>query len=864
MDKSMIPQTDRVWLHLAQDDLHISISADYGNGTISFGNGKPMPLFGKTQRLQANELESTAAIIVKPSEPECDSLPGTELASKVCGPDFNWRVGVSSCVVDQGLPAEELIFCNSFGQLIGRYPVAQILHDLDVRAPRVVHDRETGQPIHTVCSFGFSYKLGLWLCWGFEGFMSALTESDAEEYSRMNSMVSMRDTMRLKKAMFLLCNAMEIEKIKHVVDAVIAKHCGTDGPVNVPVSEIYGNTPRITTEIKDLSTRFGTISDNKCNDVVAEGVEHELCLEATVPASNEGNKPSPVPESESTQTKTSHFANVSGYPYGVRSGEHKQHLVTRKPAANFNRGGPRTGEHRQHNVIVSQSAADKEYTVVRYKPANGRAKHLRNHHAKYEMSLEANEVFGYRRGIRNVMYVIDLQEPKVEFKLTERELDLLLKSCVPYKGKVPAGIKVTSPAKELSIAVKAETKRKVPESPKQQELREAVETKRFGTVKDSNKDLRQKAKEVKKLQIFGKTSPVHVGLVQTSAFVDEYSVLLATTQKELGVLVKAELVRKKSTAVPMYKTFVLKGNDSLVVNSQKQQYPVLAKAVGDSIANKNQAKSVMLTQAMEKFTVRPKQPATGYKLKQPIYTGNETSVLLELAKAINEGFFSAEFKPYYIKDSKLLPAGAEHVVINNPPRIVLAAPNNSPLFVQEAKNTIDRIRRAYGNFFRGKVTERISEGKEYTLVILGLILPEREPKAIERSRLIHTMVQNMDKIGDVKASVEELNRLTQQIKDATAKAQGASPGSPDAVKLGTLIDRQAKLANALTEALTSDALIINAPVYSIKKGKVWLTVEVVDYNIHDGTLTVRQVRGGNKDKEVVSDLWIYGGGRKII
>lgn len=855
-------QSCKVWLHLAQDDLQISISADYGNGTISFGNGAPMPVYGTTRRLTA---VSSGTCADKPAQslsaPDSDSFEGENLAAKVCGSEFNWRVGVSAGV-SSGTPVEELIFCNSFGQLIGRYPVAQILYDLDVRSPRVVHDRDTGQPIHTVCSFGFSYKLGLWLCWGFDGFMSALTESEAEEYSRMNSMVSMRDTMRLKKAMFLLCNAMEIENIKHVVNKVIEKHCGTDGPVSVPVTEIYGTTPSVKHDIQQMANEFGQISDNPCDSAVAEGVNQELCLESTV---NEAkSNPSDVPESESTQTKTSHFANNTSFPYGVRSGEHQQHLVTRRPSANLNRGGPRTGEHRQHHVIVSQSAAVKEYTVVRYKPANGRAKHLRNHHAQYEMSLEANEVFGYRRGIRNVMYLIDLQEPKVEFKLTERELDLLLKSCVPYKGKVPAGIKVVSPAKELAIAVKTDAKRKVPESPKQQSLRAAVEGKGQKTVKEANKDIKSKAKEVKKLQIFGKTSNVQVGLVQTSAFVDEYSVLLANTAKELDFLVKAELKRKNSTAIPMYKTFVLKGSDSLVVNAQKQQYPVLAKAVGDSIANKNQAKSVMLTQSMEKFSVRPKQPATGYKLKQPIYTGNETSVLLEIAKAINEGFFSAEFKPHFVKDGKLVPAGAEHVVISNPPRIVLASANNSPLFMQEAKNTVDRIRRAYGNFFRGKVTERVSDGKEYAVIVLGLILPEREPKAIERSRLIHTMVQNMDKIGDVKASIDELNHLTQQIKDATVKAQGASPGSPDAVKLGSLIDRQSKLANELTEALSSDALIMNAPVYSIRKGKVWLTVEVVDYNIHDGTLTVRQVRGGNKDKEVVSDLWIYGGGRKII
>lgn len=542
------------------------------------------------------------------------------------------------------------------------------------------------------------------------------------------------------------------------------------------------------------------------------------------------------------------------------SGEHRQHDPKRLQGS-FPKY-PGGGEHIQHtnrDVPLSLSAAarsETDYEWFKYVPTSGRAKNFNNHHRSLDLSLEPNDVYGVRTGRGGIFYVVDRSDLSIEFKLSEREVTLLQKSSKTFK---PKSVK----------AVKAD----------QVAAKRASQQDNKGSSAVVKPDLSVKPVAAKKVKVAAapkKLDPkqtVFVGFVQTSAHAQEYNLFMHVDKKQLQNEIQ-NVLNSVEGAIPSAIVLETTGADKLVVANWGKKARI-SKQLATVLFNKALKKPVVMkftSHPLHLFTTMPKQPKVGLKLTEPVYSGNELHILDEIARGIEKGYFSVEFRPASVSKTAVrfrnpqVSGTLEGVVSNGVPRLLLACANPAPQYKKEAEATIERIKRGmglYGKYVKGKVMQSTIDGVAYTIAIVGLVMPQRETNDIKRSRHIHEMVKRTSNVVNLGSMLDEINRLTSEL-DTIQKKIGGFGTEADKMRAKSIDKAMKDAKQRVVDSLKDDPLVMNSPIYSIRVGNAWLSVEVIDYDIPEGTVTVRQVRAGNRKPMEVKELWLFDGQRQVI
>lgn len=544
----------------------------------------------------------------------------------------------------------------------------------------------------------------------------------------------------------------------------------------------------------------------------------------------------------------------------IVSGEHRQHDPKRMERSRPIYHG--NGEHIQHSnkdVNVALSAVvrtETDYEWFKYVPTSGRAKNFNNHHRSLDLSIEFNDVYGVRSGRGGFFYVVDRSDLSVEFKLSDREVALLQKSSKPF---TPKSVK----------AVKAD----------QTAARRASQQDNKGSSAIVKPDLKVnpvKAKMLKVAALPKSVKPdqtVFIAFVQTSPHAQEYSMFMHVDKNQLKNEVQ-NVLNSVENAIPSAIVLETTGSDKLVTANWGKKARI-AKQLATVLFNKALKKPVVMkftSHPMHLFTTMPKQPKLGIKLTEPIYSGNELHILDEIARAVEKGYFSAEFRPAAVSKTSVkfrnpnVSGTLEGVVSSGVPRLIMACANPAPQYKKEAEAVVERIKRglgAYGKYVKGKVMQSTIADTAYTILIIGLVMPQRESEDIKRSRHIHEMVKRTSNVVNLGSMLDEINRLTSEL-DTMQKKIGGFGTEADKARAKAINVAMTDAKKRLVESLKDDPLVMNSPIYSIKVGNAWLSVEVIDYDIPEGTVTVRQVRAGNRKPMVVKELWLFDGQRQVI
>lgn len=226
----------------------------------------------------------------------------------------------------------------------------------------------------------------------------------------------------------------------------------------------------------------------------------------------------------------------------------------------------------------------------------------------------------------------------------------------------------------------------------------------------------------------------------------------------------------------------------------------------------------------------------------------------EIYDAILRDHFSVEYKPVIMRKGKPIEfdkGGKGDAIIpakgDMPTRLVLAAKNTTPLFKAEAEDVVARLRDVYGNNIRGKVSEYPEGDDRYTIVTIGLVFHKRSDAQNKRCRRLYDMWLNRGRSAILHTALNRIRKLNEEV-DVLSRKGNTNLTHFEQAKLSQLLDN-IKSAQAEISKQTSEALVTDAPVYKIKVGNNFIVVEVKDFNIVEGTVSVRAVRGNNKTEE---------------
>lgn len=713
---------------------------------------------------------------------------------------------------------------NILNQYIGEIEIARVLNTMGIIDPQLAVQPTTSgttPAIHTVCTVGYSEVLNKWAVWGFGSMQTADSFEQACEYSGLNSTVSLRSTMELKAKLLNMINYSDYLNI----------HDQKSTTPN-PYFADYEPTPSVNIGGADYNNSKGLDGshENSCK-------RYTSCVDEAVPTGLMGSENNIESPENSINTK------YVG-PVGIISGEHRQHNVY-GPSRKAKSAMPQSGDHRQHNIPkvnanpgayrprveghASESATKENvlaYDWYRYAPASGRSKHFRDHHKTYDLSIEAKEVFGVlltKTGYNLLM----ADNTAIKFKMTMKEVDTLIKNSKPFKGKID-GI-------SLALKIKAE----------------ADEVTSGKTVIVKHGDFEKPKYE----------GNVYLGIIQASQFKDDMTVLISDSERSLAANLKKRVLELKA-AVPSAIIVQLAATNPFVQRVIAKPNQRFKRAVVDSAIKGHNIRNLTFTSKMQQYTQKPKQPSVGFKRNVPLFSGVAKEVMVEIKKGFIQGYFSSEFKPASLKktsvtlDSDPLIHSSIIESADKPIRMTLCCQNTSPLFVQEAKYTIERVQEVYGNHIRGKVSTVEINGAFYTMVVLALYFKKRPDEVTKRCRKLYDMVNNNFQAESIR---NRLNKITETTADIDRQLRRGDEGLTLLEQAALSQRREAleRMQKELEEA-TSDYLVMNAPVYAIKSGQSFITVEVVDVDIAEGRIFVRAVRGKN-EKEITEKLWTYSG-----
>lgn len=865
------------------------------------------------------------------------------------------------------------VYYNLNRQYIGTLPVVNMLKFLDMIDVQCIEG-------DYVCSVGYSRKQQDWAHWSMFGLTFHKTIEEACAFGRM---VKGKEFMcNSAKPDFDNLFAQNILTSPAFVD--LLGRCGRiEKPINVePEPEILpleDQAEKFRERDTSLDSIFGDmfgnlfgqgdISDNM--DLISDDTDEDDALVALFKNAKPIVSAPPV--------------RSIGGPYhsdhGKISGEHRQHNVESQKTVFNNRR--QSGDHIQHGVptdsrpqdpykanmnrtkisgehiqhghpnppnlqAVSSSdlkslSADspQQYFWVRYSPANGRSKHFKTHHAVHEMSVDANDIFGWRALRTGDIHVVFPDHLKFKFKLTQKELDGLLAQSKPYRGKVMG--EVIAP-KAVPAPKTATVKQLTPKEKREEAQRKAIEEAATKKLEPKIKTSVMNAEGKIDLGRLHQTEALHrdttyVGFFQTSVFVQDYNVYIDDDKEDLEDELRDQMRRSKQ-GVPVAYLLKVKTTLDWVKRLFSVNHPKLHKNIVERLLATHKHDTIETGINTEQFKEKPDQPkANKFKRSEPIYYGNSLAVLNEIKSAIIEGYFTKGFQIAQITgksniniDNKAAAADPMFgltAVGDDDYMLVLAAKNSNPWYQQEADDIQGRLERTYGPAL--KCTTKVantSSGQGITFVTIRLALAKRSDADLARSRKLHQLVKNSldnkqgtakrsseksyadseivllrdkmkkietDLIHDIRAQAEKYTTVKSGLEkeltknNALALQKTSAVAGPRAAKEVMRIqaalrdielnneivvqnlqkkadkeveDLQVKI-NKLSEQLSvqySKELALHVPVYAIKSSNgIFISVEVVDYSIPDGTIGVRTVRGNDRSVSQVKELYSYNG-----
>lgn len=529
---------------------------------------------------------------------------------------------------------------------------------------------------------------------------------------------------------------------------------------------------------------------------------------------------------------------------GIRSGEHRQHNISGRNARRLDKPQYQSGEQRQHNVPyinnnpsytapmveVSASASNPEYSWFRYA---GDAVVFDDHNRSYDLTINEGDVFGVRKGRAGAYFVVDKDAVKTLFNLSEAEVRSVLVKSKPYKGSV-GGVRVSAPSKEIMELTKVEI----------------VEG-----VKSSTADMSG-------VQNFA-------AFYLPSAFKREYSVVFGRTKQETLEAVEDALKRQPGVPVayPFNTTKVSVDLQKALAEYRGKSRVEIAPAIAVRWIEFNKIKAVSFTSDYSKYSVKPRDHLTGFRnvLKAekkfsfvPIFKGNESEILLELKNAIQSGYYTREFKPCHIEGDTI-----QEIKDTDLKRLYLVSDIVTPLFEKEAENIGRRIAREYGPFIVTKVHKKFLDGKNRLIVVVSAQLPKASDETAKRSAKIYALTKYLyDKKSSPLAVSDRLNKL-EALQNTFNLLSSDMEDKQTGVKMAELDLKIKNIVKELDET-AKVRLILDAPIYVVKIGDAWVTVTVLDVNYAQGSVVVRQVRGGNRKPFNTTQLFSFSTHKQVI
>lgn len=753
---------------------------------------------------------------------------GMVATCSIGGGSTNALVGGSTCKIE-GIPKlhhkDNYMYCEDTGvyytidrNYIGTKPVLAVLQLLDVIEP------ELAQAEDVVCSVGYSRFLESWVHWSMHGLSIHRCREDAAEFGKMLGEFNINLDFEYNVDKLFAQRFLTSPSMTRILETIATRL------QNPTVTE----TQTVDPEIKEICDQEEATPMWRRVEALrqrrAETPEQfdEVIRRARLPAAPENEvfnemfgdlvslfeqKSAPQP----VQVRT------AGGPYhsdhGKISGEHKQHNVDSNKSVFNNRR--QSGDHIQHGVptdakptiptkpqmnrskisgehiqqghpnpptlYVTSSELKSEssdtvhdYIWMRYSPANGRSRHFNNHHRQHEMSLDMNEVFGYRAVRGGEFYVVFEDNRNIKFKLSAKEMESVLKVCKPFRGKIEGQVvqrkEVPLPKLSTDRPLTPKEKQKLAEL---EAAKKKVEPKLKNSVigGDGKIDLSRVSRE----ETLSRDT-TYVGFFQSSAFADDFDVFMDDDKEDLEDEL-LDAMRRTKNGIPV--SYVMKVKTTL---------PWVRSLLGTSgkmRLHTQVAQRILATQKHEKleaginiehFKERPEQPNSGkFKRKEPLYYGNSFAVLSEVKQAILSGHFTKAFRITQITgkssiniDNKLAAQDPSFGIVSNDPSnddfmLVLAAQNDNPLYQHEAEEIQGRLARVYGPALKSivKHTKTSQNGSGVLFVVIKLNLARRPDVDIARSRKLHELVKNIleNKQGVAKKSLaeSELLKLSDQM-----------------------------------------------------------------------------------------------------
>lgn len=487
------------------------------------------------------------------------------------------------------------------------------------------------------------------------------------------------------------------------------------------------------------------------------------------------------------------------------------------------------GSNFDTDLETVSAAAKNPLDYAWYRYVGSRKRNFKNHHRTTDLTLENGEKFGIRKRGQNV-FLVESESMDVQFKLSVREAQSLLKVAKPFGGKV-SGINITRGNGDLEQMRGAD--KKVPKHT--QGRRDAP--KRDTTIEKPKVAAKPRDKDITYFGFFKQST--HQDKI---AFVEEETIALVKERLDKFMANNSRL----GSAATIYRAT---GNQARGLSLKIGNKPI-GYILGPVYTNMSKNMRPVVKEYVPKGVVMydetiqvPAYNESKFVPKEPIYYGNETAALEELqAAVIQDKFFTGLFS----KDKQRL---ARETRVRNSaggiPSILFVSSLVNNKTINEANTFIKRVKRVYGDAIVGKVQVL---GNEKISVRLSMPLIKTSPAQQKRTKAIDKLVKNTERKS---VNTRKINMLLQDIKLATPA---------DKTRMQREIE---KLSNELAD---EKVLAYDIPIYSIPVGQgKFNAVELSRVNVSQGAIFIKPVRDRKLDPErQVKALFTLDGSMQVL
>lgn len=470
-----------------------------------------------------------------------------------------------------------------------------------------------------------------------------------------------------------------------------------------------------------------------------------------------------------------------------------------------------------------------------YKFTGSRAKNYTDHNRSYDLSIDSGLVFGVRYNPRNKSVYVSLSDELLgqEWKLSEREAKLLLKNSKGFGGKRD-GIKLTRGNGDFTQIDKKSTAVVTPGRPvKEEKVDKEVDKMRKKPQRESSVYLGFFTPSV--------NQPDRIAYVEGESAADVKRILdnYMSNQKALGS--SGTIVKFSYSAV---KNMLEKMGKKKINYIKSASFTSLVKT-GTTVDRAYVPKGINIYD--ETIDV-PQYNQSKFVPREPVFYGNEEAVLKELQEAIiRDKFFTAIFK----NDTAKLKGNRIRRTPKGIPVIIFNSETVSRKFLTEAKEFVDRVKLVYGRTIKAEVSilgEKSANPKiSVTMAMVLKPIPKKEEERKKRLlRIVRTTEQRTVNTAITERLIEDISK-----KDLHSPSE-----------LSRLERKLEKISN---DSVDDMVITYNAPMYSIKTGQTFITVEVVRIDVARGLIYVQHVRNRKTSGvKTVESVYSLDGSKQLI